>query len=170
MGGLSGRSSPGGAQPVITGAHLVRRFFQSIVDRGPDPAEEAWLLGLLTGAEAELYRQMSAADRSHALRSARCPALADDAQRMAAALHDVGKIQAGLGTRARVGATLMGKVYPRGLRGRWADYQDHPRLGAAMLREAGSTKLTVVWAAEHHLPLAKSSLLPEVAAALAAAD
>ena len=170
MGGLSGRSSPGGAQPVIAGPHLVRRFFQSIVDRGPDPAGEAWLLGLLTDAETDLYRQMSAADRSHALRSAKCPALAGDAQRVAAALHDVGKILAGLGTWARVGATLMGTAYPRGLRGRWADYQDHPRLGSEMLRDAGSTNLTVVWAAEHHLPLAKSTLPPELAAALAAAD
>ena len=170
MGGLSGCSSSGGAQPVSSRAHLARRFFQSLVDRGPDAAGEAWLMGLLTDAETELYRQMRAADRSHALRSAKCPALADDAQRVAAALHDVGKNQAGLGTWARVGATLMGTVFPRGLRGRWADYQDHPHLGAAILREAGSAELAVVWAAEHHLPLTKSSLTPYVAAALAAAD
>ena len=150
--------------------HLARRFFQSIADRGPDPLEEVWLLGLLSGAEAALYRRMSAADRSHALRSARCPALVDDAQRVAAALHDVGKIQAGLGTCTRVGATLMGALFPRGLRGRWADYMDHPRLGAAMLLEAGSAQLTVVWAAEHHIPLEESSLPPEAATALAAAD
>ena len=150
--------------------HLIRRFFQSIVDKGPDPVQEAWLLGLLSGAESALYRQMSPADRSHAVRSARCPALVDDAQRAAAALHDVGKIQADLGTWARVGATLMGVLFPRGLRGRWAEYQDHPRLGAEMLREAGSAQLTAVWAAEHHLPLLKSSLPPEVAAALVAAD
>lgn len=155
---------------MSTGAHLVRRFLQSLFDRGPDPAEEAWLLGLLTDAETELYWRMSAADRSHALRSAQCPALADDAQRVAAALHDVGKVVAGLGTWARVGATLMGAVVPRGLWGRWADYQDHPNLGAAMLSEAGSAELTVLWAAEHHLPLAKSSLPSDVAAALAAAD
>ena len=150
--------------------HLARRFFQSIVDRGPDPAQEAWLLGLLSATEAALYRQMSAADRSHALRSARCPALADDAQRVAAALHDVGKIQAGLGTWARVGATLMGAIIPGKLRGRWVHYRNHPRLGAAMLAEAGSAQLTVVWAAEHHLPSHKSSLPPEVATSLAAAD
>lgn len=167
MGGLSCRSPSGGAGPLI---HLVRRFFQSIVDKGPDPSEEVWLLGLLSGAEAALYRQMSEADRSHALRSAQCSALADDAQRVAAALHDVGKIQAGLGTWARVGATFAGVVLPGLLRGRWASYRDHPRLGAKMLREAGSTELTVVWAAEHHLPLAKSSLPPEVTTALAAAD
>ena len=167
MGGLSGRSPPGGVEPLI---HFVRRFFQSIVDKGPDAAEEAWLLGLLSGPEAALYRQMSTADRSHALRSARCPALGDDSQRVAAALHDVGKIQAGLGTWARVGATLVGAVFPSALRGRWTDYRDHPRLGAEMLREAGSAPLTAVWAAEHHLPPGKSSLPPAAAAALAAAD
>ncbi len=150
--------------------HLARRFFQSIVDKGPESAEEAWLLGMLRSAEANLYRQMSAADRSHAVRSAKCPVLADDAQRVAAALHDVGKIQAGLGTWARVCATVVGAVLPGLLRGRWAEYQDHPRLGAAMLRDAGSAELTVVWAAEHHVPLSQTSLPPEVATALAAAD
>ena len=167
MGGISRRPPAGGAEPLI---HLVRRFFQSIVDRGPGAAEEDWLMGLLSSAEAALYRQMSAVDRSHALRSARCPALADDAQRVAAALHDVGKIQAGLGTWPRVAATVAGVVLPGLLRGRWAEYQDHPRLGAAMLRDAGSAELTVVWAAEHHISSRKSSLPPDVAAALAAAD
>ena len=153
-----------------TSAHLVRRFFQSLAARGPDPADEAWLLGLLSGAEAGLYHQMSAADRSHAVRSARCPALADDPQRVAAALHDVGKVPARLGTAARVGATLVGAIYSVLLRGRWAVYRDHPQVGAAMLRDAGSAELTVVWAAEHHLPRGRSSLPPEVAVALAAAD
>jgi len=150
--------------------HLIRRFFQSIVDKDPDPVQEAWLLGLLSGAESALYLQMSPADRSHALRSARCPALVDDAQRVAAALHDVGKVHAGLGTWARVAATLAGTAFPSRLRGRWADYRDHPCLGAAMLLEAGSAQIAVVWAAEHHLPIGKSSLSPEVATALAAAD
>ncbi len=167
MGGLPRGSSSGGVEPLI---HLARRFFQSMADRGPDSADEAWLVGLLSGAEAALYQQMSTVDRSHALRSARCPLLIDDAQRVAAALHDVGKIRAGLGTWARVGATVVGASYPRGLRGRWADYQDHPRLGAAMLLDAGSAELTVAWAAEHHLPREESSLPPEVAAVLAAAD
>ena len=167
MGGLSGRSPAGGVEAVI---HLARRFFQSILDQGPDPSEEGRLMALLSEREAALYRQMSPVDRSHALRSARCPALADDAQRVAAALHDVGKIRAGLGNWTRVGATAAGVVLPGLLRGRWADYQDHPRLGAAMLRDAGSTDLTVAWATEHHLPLSQSSLPPEVAAALAAAD
>lgn len=167
MGGLPSGSSSGGVEPLI---HLARRFFQSIADRGPDSADEAWLVGLLSVAEAALYQQMSPVDRSHALRSARCPLLVDDAQRVAAALHDVGKIRAGLGTWARVGATLVGAVYPRGIRGRWADYQDHPRLGAEMLLDAGSAELTVAWAAEHHIRMSESSLPPEVAAALAEAD
>ena len=167
MGGLSRRSPAGGVEALI---HLARRFFQSILDQGPDAAEEAWLLGMLSEREAALYAHMSAVDRSHALRSARCPALADDAQRVAAALHDVGKIRAGLGTWARVGATVVGAVLPGLLKGRWADYRDHPRLGAAMLRDAGSAELTVGWAAEHHLSFRKCSLPPDVAVALAAAD
>ncbi len=167
MGGLSRRSPAGGVEALI---HLARRFFQSILDQGHDAAEEDWLMGLLNEREAALYDQMSAVDRSHALRSARCPVLADDAQRVAAALHDVGKIRAGLGTWGRVGATVAGVALPGLLRGRWADYRDHPRLGAAMLRDAGSAELTVLWAAEHHLSSRKSSLSPDVAAALAAAD
>ncbi|MCY4135938.1 MAG: HD domain-containing protein [bacterium] len=149
---------------------MARRFFQSILDQGPDAAEEDWLMGLLSEREATLYAQMSPVDRSHALRSARCPALADDAQRVAAALHDVGKIQSGLRTWTRVAATVVGAVLPGILRGRWADYRDHPRLGAAMLRDAGSAELIVAWAAEHHLSTRKSSLPSDVAAALAAAD
>ena len=125
---------------------------------------------MLNHSEAQLYRRMSAADRSHAVRSAQCPMLVDNAQRVAAALHDVGKTQSEMGVMARVGATLAGAVFPGRLRGRWADYLDHPRLGAAMLREAESADLTVLWAAEHHLPLGRSSLPPEVAVALAAAD
>ena len=167
MGGLSRRSPEGGVEALI---HLARRFFQSILDQGPDTAEEDWLMGLLGEREAALYAQMSAVDRSHAVRSARCPVLANDAQRVAAALHDVGKIQAGLGTWARVGATALGAVLPGLLRGRWTDYQDHPHLGAAILRDAGSAELTVAWAAEHHFSSRKSSLPPDVAAALAAAD
>jgi len=167
VGGLSRRSPAGGVEALI---HLARRFFQSILDQGPDAAEEDWLMGLLSEREATLYAQMSPVDRSHALRSARCPALADDAQRVAAALHDVGKIQSGLRTWTRVAATVVGAVLPGILRGRWADYRDHPRLGAAMLRDAGSAELTVAWAAEHHLSTRKSSLPSDVVAALAAAD
>lgn len=157
-------------QPVSTSAHLVRRFLQSLLDRGPDPGEEAWLLGLLSRAEAELYWQMSTVDRAHAVRSAQCPALVDDAQRVAAALHDVGKAPAGMGTAARVGATLAGVAFPSLVRGRWADYRDHPAVGSAMLEEAGSAELTVVWAAEHHLAPCQTSLPSEMATALAAAD
>ncbi len=170
MGGLPGRSPPGHARPVRTWAHLARRFFQSLLGRGPDPEAEAWLLAMLNPAEAGLYRRMSRPDRAHAVRSARHAALTNDGLRVAAGLHDVGKTEAGLGTAARVGATLAGAVCPGRLSGRWAQYRDHPELGAALLREAGSAHLAVVWAAEHHLTPDKQSLPPEVAATLAAAD
>lgn len=150
--------------------HLARRFFQSILGRGPDAAEEAWLVGLLTEGEAALYRQMSMPDRCHALRAAKSPVLVDDAQRVAAALHDVGKTPAGLGTLARVAATAAGAVAPSLLRGRWALYDAHPRVGAEMLRNAGSAEMTVVWAQEHHLDPDQCSLGPDAAETLAAAD
>ena len=55
-----------------------------------------------------------------------------------ALLHDVGKQVAGLGTTARVIATLVG---PRTRRFR--EYHDHEALGAAMLRRAGVEESTV---------------------------
>ena len=177
------------AQQVGLGAKVSPHVFRHscathMLDHGADIRAVQELLGHASISTTQVYTmvskeklweayraaQMSTVDRSHAVRSARSPALADDAQRVAAALHDVGKIQAGLGTWARVGATVAGAVLPGLSRGRWADYRDHPRLGAVMLRDAGSAKLTVAWAAEHHLSSRESSLLPEVAAALAAAD
>ena len=88
---------------------------------------------------------------------------ADRAALAAALLHDVGKLDSGLGTLARVPATLVGlagfrrAVVPgngrsSGLCRRIAMYLDHPARGAARLRAAGSDPLTVAWAAEHHLP------------------
>ena len=55
-----------------------------------------------------------------------------------ALLHDVGKIECGLGTFARVAATLVG---PRGKR--FTAYHDHEEIGARMAAEAGSAAATV---------------------------
>jgi hypothetical protein len=53
-------------------------------------------------------------------------------------LHDVGKIECGLGTFARVAATLIG---PHGRR--FKAYHQHEELGAAMAAAAGSAPETV---------------------------
>jgi putative nucleotidyltransferase with HDIG domain len=55
----------------------------------------------------------------------------------AALLHDIGKVDAGLGTFRRVVATIVAP----GDRSR--RYRDHERLGAAMLRALGSDERTV---------------------------
>jgi predicted HD phosphohydrolase len=59
-------------------------------------------------------------------------------QTAAALLHDVGKLASGLGTCARVLATIVG---PR--TARFRQYHDHERLGAEMLRAAGSAAATL---------------------------
>jgi hypothetical protein len=55
-----------------------------------------------------------------------------------AILHDVGKIECGLGTFGRVVATLVG---PRTRS--FAAYHDHEAIGAAMAQRVGSAPATV---------------------------
>lgn len=178
--------------------HLVGRFFGALSPAGPRPEDEQWALAQLLPGEQALWRQMSAPDRRHAIGVAR-DALArlraeglEPPREVAAGglLHDVGKIEAGLGTFARVAATLaalaLGRrrlagpgpavapsgpaVAPSGWRGHLAAYLAHDRLGAELLRAAGSHELTVAWAAEHHLPPERWSVERRVGAALKAAD
>jgi hypothetical protein len=152
--------------------HLARRFFGSLRPGGPSPVDEAWVRGRLLPAEMAIWERLSDPDRRHAVGVAREVAvrLGDDVPRpviAAALLHDSGKGVSGLGTFARVGATLLG---PTRARGRASDYLRHPEHGARLLREAGSDPLTVTWAAEHHLPPDRWTLDRGVADALKAAD
>src|SRR5262245_52686461 len=92
-------------------SHLVHRFFGSLRPGGPPAGEREWAESQLTDAEVTLWRRMPGPDRRHAAATARRveaelgeratqPVLA------AALLHDVGKIESGLGTYGRVIATL----------------------------------------------------------------
>lgn len=132
--------------------HLVRRFAGSLSRRPPDPAAEGAAVSQLSAGEQVLWRRMSLADRRHAIevwqRARAISALATTDRAVAAGvlLHDVGKIDAGLGTAQRVAATVWSAV--RGERaqhgsGRWARYLRHEEIGAAMVRTAGSDPLTV---------------------------
>jgi hypothetical protein len=183
--------------------HLAVRFFGALDPRGPTPAEEAWALGWLLPGEQDLWRRMSGPDRRHAAGVARqTVALLEGGagagrEVMASALlHDVGKIESGLGTFARVGVTLAAIGVGRervagevegggegadegagsrgsgggGWRRRVADYLAHDRIGAALLESAGSHPTTVAWAGEHHLPAEQWTLERRVADALKAAD
>lgn len=143
-------------------AHLVRRFLGSLSPRPLDPADDAWAREHLLRGEQELWARMPRADRKHAAGVARdvVGRLGADASRpvvAAALLHDVGKVEAGLGTFGRVVATVVDRARGRGegrarTGGRIRTYLDHDAIGARLLEEAGAEPLTVAWAREHHRP------------------
>src|SRR6187431_1790621 len=96
-------------------SHLVRRFFGSLRPGGPGAHAEAWVEARLLPSEHSLWRRMSGPDRRHAVGVAERAqrALGHEATRpvlAAALLHDVGKIDSGLGTYGRVVATLSAKA------------------------------------------------------------
>jgi hypothetical protein len=169
----------------MAAGHLVRRFVGSLWPAGPMAAAEAWAQERLLPGEQELWARMSAPDRRHAVAVAHRVerALGHEATRpvlAAAMLHDVGKVASGLGTFARVGATLValggGRVQARdmqrrrGFTRRVGLYLRHDEIGADMLAIAGSDPLTVAWAREHHRDPADWTIDGHVAAALKAAD
>jgi predicted HD phosphohydrolase len=164
---------------MTTAGHLVRRFLGSLKPGGPPPADEAWARDALLAGERPLWDRMSGSDRRHAVAVARRAeaALGPRATRpvvAAALLHDVGKVESGLGTLGRVGATLVaagvGRQRLARRNGRLSRYVRHDALGAELLEAAGSDPLTRAWAREHHLPDDRWTVDPEVGAALKAAD
>lgn len=171
--------------------HLALRFLGALSPAGPVPADEAWARSLLLPGELALWQRMSGPDRRHAVGVARdtiarlsgdgVPATRPVAA--AALLHDVGKVEAGLGTLARVAVTLAAMVVGRermvsagsgapvrSWRRRAAAYLTHDRIGERLLRHAGADELTVTWAAEHHLAPQGWTVARSVAEALKAAD
>lgn len=122
--------------------HLAARFFGSLSSRPPDPEEEAWAQAQLLPGERELWNQMSNQDRRHSAKVARrfveARPEATRAERAGALLHDVGKIECGLGTWGRVLASIVG-----GRTERFRLYHDHESIGAALADEAGSDPATV---------------------------
>jgi hypothetical protein len=126
--------------------HLARRFFGSL--RRGAPVDEQWAIDHLAPAERALWSRMSDPDRRHAVEVAR---RVPEHLRVAALLHDVGKVESGLGTIARVGVTVLGLTGRDRWGGRIGAYLHHDAIGATLLRDAGSDALTVAWAREHHL-------------------
>ncbi|MBI4936299.1 MAG: hypothetical protein HY828_20670 [Actinobacteria bacterium] len=123
-------------------SHLAKRFWGSLSRREPSDADIAWAQSHLLPREAALWSGMAVQDRRHSLLVARrFVERAPDAtgpEIAGALLHDVGKQVAGLGTLARVMATVVG---PR--TARFREYHDHERLGAELLVGAGSDAATV---------------------------
>jgi len=121
--------------------HLVRRFVGSLSRREPDAADIAWVDAHLLDAESQLWHRLSAADRRHSITVARrFEALGQWSREeiAGALLHDVGKLDAELGTAARVAATIVG---PR--TARFRRYYDHEPIGADLLAAAGSSPITI---------------------------
>jgi hypothetical protein len=166
-------------------AHLTRRFLGSLRRGGPNAADEAWVCSHLLAGEAQLWHRMSGPDRRHAAGVAHRVAdeLGADVPRpvlAAALLHDVGKVESGLGTAGRVVATTAAAARGHEAARQWADqagytrriglYLLHAELGAELLAAAGSDPLTVAWAAQHHDPPERWTVPRPIAEALKAAD
>ena len=85
---------------------------------------------------------MANQDRRHSVEVARrfhaAAAGRDGAEMAGALLHDVGKVEAGLGTFGRVAATIVG---PR--TDRFRRYHDHEAIGAGLAAAAGADPVTV---------------------------
>jgi hypothetical protein len=122
--------------------HLAKRFVGSLSKRPPEASDEEWAESWLSPAETALWRRMPNVDRRHAIEvTRRFFERRDTATRdeMAGALlHDVGKIESGLGTWGRVVATIVG---PR--TARFRTYHDHEAIGARWLEELGAPVVTV---------------------------
>lgn len=165
--------------PAVAGPlHLVRRFLGSLSPVPLSEQDDAWATAQLGAGERQLWQRMSRADRKHSLGVARLVVQhVDDRPVLAAALlHDVGKVEADLGTFGRVAATLVGRRRSGrwrevpGVRGRVARYLRHDAIGAALLEDAGADPLTVAWAREHHRPEHDWTVPVEVGRVLREAD
>ena len=163
---------------------------------GPPAADdEAWARSQLGTGERELWNRMSNPDRRHAVGVARevvrrwpeielePPSPEPPRSVVAAALlHDVGKVESGLRTPARVVATLVWGVLDDGRAARWAErpdsglrsrlgrYRRHPEIGGQLLREAGADSLTADWAAQHHRDPDRWTVAAPIAFLLKACD
>ncbi len=122
--------------------HLAARFFVSLSNAPAEAADVEWAQSQLLSGEWELWRQMSNQDQRHTVTVARrfltARPQATRAEIAGALLHDIGKIECGLGTWGRVAATLVGR---RGRR--FTLYHDHEQIGADLAQAAGSDPETV---------------------------
>lgn len=128
--------------------HLAKRLVGAVVARPLRSAEANEVAEILTPTELQLFGQLTTPDQRHALHVlGRFDAFVAEAShvalpvaaRRAALLHDIGKVQAPLGTVMRVVATIFGPRTPAFRR-----YHEHETIGVAMLEQAGSDPATVM--------------------------
>ena len=169
----------------MSALHLTKRFVGSLWPFGPNTDDDGWARSHLIDGEVELWGRMSPQDQRHSIGVARRVEdhLGEKATRpvlAAALLHDVGKVDAGLGTFMRVVATLSAAVAGREMANAWilstgitrrvGLYLEHPEIGGDLLGLAGSDEFTEQWARQHHLPAEDCTLDTELAHALRISD
>jgi hypothetical protein len=135
---MSHATPAGGHNPFVVVWHLVARFVTSLPPTPPSVDDEVWVDEHLLPGERALWIRLSNQDRRHSAAVAkrfvaRRPS-ATRAEIAGAILHDVGKIECGLGTFGRVVATLVG---PRTRA--FAAYHDHEAIGARWRRQRDRT-------------------------------
>lgn len=135
-----------------TWLHLTGRFFDVVTARPLDGGELDRLRRWLAPGELALFSAQDHADQRHGYECALDVAslLPDRADLVrAAALHDVGKRHAGLGSIGRVFASLaIRSGLP--LHGRFAAYAAHGELAARDLAEIGTPQPIIDFARHHH--------------------
>jgi hypothetical protein len=121
--------------------HLAKRFFGAL-GRAPIGESQITLVQTtLLDSEFALWSAMMPMDKKHSIkvmsRFMQIYPQATATQVRASLLHDVGKLESNLSVFARVLATIVGE---RG--SRFAKYHAHEKIGAQMLRQAGSDEET----------------------------
>src|SRR5262249_2973739 len=145
-------------------------FFGALSPAAPRRADVEWVATVLTEREVAAWQRMPKHDRRHSIAVARRveAALAGTAYAgeprwiEAALLHDIGKLDAGLGVFGRVGAMLAGALAGyqmadawserRGVTRRFGLYLRHPELGASRIEMCGGSREAAAWAAAHQDP------------------
>ena len=170
--------------------HLARRFFGALWPGKPDPTDVAWVRTVLNERELTVWSRMPNHDRRHSIRVARdvesmlanTEYASDPRWAEAALLHDVGKLDSGLGVFGRVLATLAGAAaghemaepwsQKRGVTRKFGLYLRHPELGASRIRMCEGSREAALWAEAHQDPeLWPTTGFPQVVIdALVAAD
>lgn len=162
--------------PIADVVHLARRLFASLRRIEPSAEDEALARDSLHGAALDLWLQQAPGDRRHSAAVAREVVRAAGAESVpdwvvsAALLHDVGKVDTGLGVGGRVVAGVLNLVRVSRFPGRIGRYLRYPQIGATMLAEAGCDPRSVAWAAEHHRPARQRTVPAPWADRLACAD
>jgi HD domain len=175
-----------GAHPL----HLVRRFIRALWPASPSAHDTAWVESLLEPGELALWRRLPNHDRRYSIRVAKnvearlvgSEYAGQSCWLAAALLHDVGKLDAGLGVVGRSVATVVGAAAGgarldrwtsvSGFRRRVAWYRQHDERGAERIRAAGGRGEPARWALVHHHRdrWPESGVPLEVAQVLEAAD